>query len=67
VAVSYVDMYKSQLAAEEIAPEHAFRMPFIEASQPFTDAERRSVSEALSLKKQIGMQKRALAASNIWW
>jgi hypothetical protein len=64
---NYVEMYKSQIAMEDDAPELAFRTPFIKASEPFTEAERRSVSEALSLKKQIGMQKRALAARNIWW
>lgn len=64
---SYVDMYKSQLAMEDKAPEDASRMPFIEASEPFSDTDRRSVAEAQSLKKQIGMQVRGLRARNIWW
>ena len=64
---NYVDMYKSQMAMEDDAPELAFRTPYITASEPFTNDERRSVAEALSLKKQVGMQKRALAARNIWW
>ena len=64
---NYVDMYKSQLAMEDKAPEDAFRTAFIEASEPFSDVDRRSVAEALSLKKQIGMQVRGLKARNIWW
>jgi hypothetical protein len=64
---NYVDMYKSQIAMEDDAPELAFRTPFIKASEQFTEVERCSIAEAQSVKKQVSMQKRALAARNIWW
>ena len=64
---NYVGMYRAQLAMEDDSPKLAFRTPFIEASDPFTEGERRSVAEALALKKQIDMQVRALRARNIWW
>jgi hypothetical protein len=64
---NYVDMYKSQLAMEDKTPEIAFRTAYIKTREPFAVDERRYVAEALSSKKQIGMQVRALKARRIWW
>lgn len=63
---SYVDMYVSYLKAEDAAPEYALAMPFIKAKRPITQRNRKSIAEALALKKQINMQVRALRARNIW-
>lgn len=63
----YLAMYVRQISMEDKSPEVAFRTPFIKASEPFSDAERRSIAEAQALKKQIEMQKKGLAARNIWW
>lgn len=63
----YLAMYVRQISMEDKSREVAFRTPFIQASEPFTDAERRSIAEAQALKKQIEMQKKGLKASNVWW
>ena len=65
----YVDMYKLQLAIEDKSPKLAMtlRTDYIKARVPFAENERRSVGEAVALKKQIRMQVKPLKAKDIWW
>ena len=56
----YVDLYKSLAKVEDVAPEYAFRIEMINASDPLSEKERGSIAKAGEIKKAIAREIRDL-------